>query len=99
MSKPNSTGGGKVVVSRLLAAFIPGFILTNSLGIFFVLALPIDRMASIPWVMAFAFLVYTFIVMWVFHVPSVKRVWAVLLSGIVLTSAANAAMVFMGAPA
>lgn len=96
MGKSKAAGGSKTVIARLLAAFIPGFIFINSLGIFLILALPIDRMQMIPWVMTLAFLFYTFLIMWIFHVPSPKRVWTILLAGIAVTSIGNAAIVLLG---
>lgn len=89
-------GNRGIVISRLLAAFIPGFLLTNSLGILVVLALPFDRMQVIPWVMVLAFLFYSLLIMWVFHVPSAKRAWTMLLAGLAVTSAAIAGILFLG---
>jgi type IV secretory pathway TraG/TraD family ATPase VirD4 len=96
MPSIKSAKNSREVISRLLAAFIAGFILVNTLGITIVLLLPFERSATISWVTVLGFAFYSTLIMWVFHTPSQKKVWLVLALGIVLSSSFVAVMTYIG---
>ena len=73
------------VTSRVVAALIPGFVLTNTFGIFLALALPGGRLDTIAFATVISFIVYCAIVMWIFSVKTLKTVWTGLLGSIVFT--------------
>jgi hypothetical protein len=79
-----------------VAAIIPGFILINSLGILVSLLLPIGRTQAITWATVLAFLAYTVLIMWVFHVKSLRRIWVVLGLWILASVLANAVIILRG---
>jgi hypothetical protein len=85
------------VISRLLAAFIPGFILTNTLGVMFVLLLPVDRLVAISWVSVLAFLFYSALVVWIFYIKSLKTLWSLLIAGIIFSSAISSLLLLLEA--
>lgn len=71
---------------RLFAALIPAFIFTNSLGMMLILLLPGDKVVNLSYVITFAFLFYSVLVMWVFHTPHKRKVFKYLGLGIAITS-------------
>lgn len=76
----------KDVAIRLFATFIPAFILTNTLGIFLTLLLPGEKLTNLSYVITFAFLFYSGLVMWIFHTEKLKSLAIWLTSGIAVTS-------------
>jgi len=75
------------VTSRVLAAAIPGFILTNTSGVFLALVLPGERVDGVAAATLLSFAIYTAIIMWIFSVKRLRTVWIGLLGGIFVTSA------------
>lgn len=89
-----STSARNQVISRLLAAFIMGFIFINTLGVLTVLLLPVERLVAISWVMFFVFLMYAVVIMWVFYETSLKKVWWSLSLGSVLCGLLSAGILY-----
>ena len=75
------------ITSRVFAAAIPGFILTNTSGVFLALVLPGVRTDGVATATLLSFAIYTAIVMWVFSVKRLLTVWIGLLGGILATGA------------
>ncbi len=94
MSSINTTSRNDVI-NRLFAAFIVGFIFTNIVGIALVLLSPFDRVTSISWITVLAFAFYSALIMWVFHTPSLKKIWLVLIGGIISSSAISFTMIYL----
>ena len=78
-------GGDRQITSRVLAALIPGFVLTNTASIFLALLLPGDRFIGVAWATVLSFALYTAIIIWVFSVRRLRTVWVGLLAAIALT--------------
>lgn len=76
----------KDALIRLFAALVPAFIFTNTLGIFLILLFPSAKTEGLSYVLTFAFVFYSALVMWVFHTPYLKTIALVLGLGITLTS-------------
>ena len=74
------------VASRVFAATVPAFVLTNTTGIFLALALPIGQFSSIVTSMVSSFAIYTAIILWIFSVKRLRTVWWAMLGGIVITA-------------
>lgn len=74
------------VGSRVFAAIIPAFILTNTFGIFLALALPVGEFQAIATSMVSSFAIYTCIILWIFAVERLRTVWFGMLGGIALTA-------------
>ncbi len=72
-------------LSRLLAAIVPGYVLTNTSAIFIGNLLPLVKAEAVFIVSMLSFVLYAVIIMWVFSDKSVKRVWLGLLLAITLT--------------
>ncbi|UTW48683.1 hypothetical protein [Bacterioplanoides sp. SCSIO 12839] len=96
MLKTVFTPERNAVIFRVLAALLPAFVLTNSLGILLVLILPFDRLAVISWASVLGFLFYSVLVMWIFHVSSLKRIWGRLMLAILLTSGISVVLILSG---
>ncbi|GHF84143.1 hypothetical protein [Thalassotalea marina] len=75
----------KDALIRLFSALIPAFIFTNTLGIFITLLFPSAKTEGLSYVLTFAFLFYSALVMWIFHTPYIKTIAIVLGLGITLT--------------
>ena len=75
------------VASRVFAATIPAFILTNTASILLSFLWPGAKIDGVAFAMLFSFMIYTAIIMWIFSVKRLRTVWIGLLSGIVLTGA------------
>lgn len=73
------------VTSRVTAAAIPGFVLTNTSGILLSFLLPGEKIDGIAIATLLSFAIYTAIIMWVFSVARLRTVWIGLIGGIVLT--------------
>jgi len=76
-----------LVTSRVLAAILPGFILTNTFSIVVSFIWPAEKQVAVAWATLLAFLFYTIIIMWVFHTKSLVKVWSVLMASITITGA------------
>ncbi|MEL7046635.1 MAG: iron transporter [Pseudomonadota bacterium] len=74
------------ITSRVVAALIPGFVLTNTSGVFLALAMPGDVLHSVATATLLSFVIYCVIVMWVFSVERLKTVWLGMTGAIVATS-------------
>lgn len=95
MGKTQANHTGWAITSRVTAALIPAFILTNTLSIAISFVLPFDKIYSVLWVVLFSFVTYLCIVLWAFHVQSLKKLWLYLFLAIVVTSAISAGFVYM----
>ena len=77
------------VVGRIFAATLPAYVLTNSAMIFIGFLLPMSKFDSVYTVSLAGFAFYTAIIMWIFHVESMKKLWLSLLFAITFTSIAS----------
>ena len=75
------------IASRVFAATIPGFILTNTSGVLLSFLLPGDRISGVATATLLSFAVYAAIVMWIFSVKRLRTVWTGLMLGILATGA------------
>ena len=73
------------VASRVLAAAIPAFLLTNTTGILLSLALPGEQISGIAMATLVSYAIYTAIIMWIFSVKRLRTVWVGLASALLLT--------------
>ena len=77
------------VASRVFAATIPAFILTNTTGVMLTFLVPGEKFASIAFSIVLAFAIWTALVVWIFSVKRLSTVWYTLLAGIVVTGLAS----------
>ena len=75
------------VASRVFAAAIPGFVLTNTTGILLSFLLPGDKLDGIATATLLSYAIYTAIILWVFSVQRLRTVWIGLLSALAVTGA------------
>ena len=75
------------IASRVFAAAVPGFVLTNTSGVLLSFLLPGDRINGVATATLLSFAIYTAIVMWTFSVKRLRTVWIGLMLGIVVTGA------------
>ncbi|MEM1403040.1 MAG: hypothetical protein AAGG55_06905 [Pseudomonadota bacterium] len=73
------------ITSRVFAALIPAFLLTNTFGVFLVLLLPGDRLGAIAFSTLVSFIIYCCVIMWIFSVERLRTVWLGLLAGLIIT--------------
>ncbi|PEQ13567.1 iron transporter [Novosphingobium sp. PC22D] len=69
------------VASRVAAALLGGYALTSAATVLLALLWPIPRAQGVFAASMLGFTIYTIVVLWAFHCPSVKRVWIVMLVG------------------
>ncbi len=84
-AKPPRPGGWHIA-SRVLAALIPGFVLTNTAGTFFALLMPGEKALGVVWLTVLSYALYTAIIMWVFAVRRLRTVWLGLTGAIAFTA-------------
>ena len=77
------------VASRVFAAVIPAFVLTNTTGVMLTFLVPGDKFASIAVSIVSAFAVWTALVIWIFSVKRLSTIWYTMLAGITVTSLAS----------
>ena len=77
------------VASRVFAAVIPAFVLTNTASIFLGLLIPGDKFSGVATATLLSYAIYTALIMWIFSVERLRTVWIVLLSGILATGAGS----------
>ena len=75
------------IASRVLAAAVPGFVLTNTSSVLLSFLLPGDKISGVAAATLLSFAIYTAIVMWVFSVRRLRTVWIGLILGILATGA------------
>ncbi|MEM8996879.1 MAG: DUF3649 domain-containing protein [Acidobacteriota bacterium] len=73
------------VASRVIAAAIPGFLLTNTAAIFLTFLLPGDKLTAVATATVLSFLLYTAIILWIFSARRLRTVWLGLLAALVVT--------------
>lgn len=76
------------IAGRVLVATFLGYLLANSLGLFLVFALPMDRLTGVAFGTILSFLVWGGVVMWVFAAKRLRSVTLSLAAAISLTGAA-----------
>ncbi|MEM9209149.1 MAG: hypothetical protein AAGA61_07875 [Pseudomonadota bacterium] len=76
------------VASRVFAATLPAYVLTNTTGVFLALLFPGDRAASIISAALVSFAIYTTIIIWIFSVRRLRTVWLGLLGSAIATGGA-----------
>ena len=75
------------VASRVFAATLFGFILTNTSGVLLASLLPMTKSEAVTTATLLSFLVYAAIILWIFSVSSLRTMWLGLVLAIVVTSA------------
>ncbi len=63
------------VPSRIAAAVLGGYALTNSAAILLAALLPGGRAEAVAWAMMSSFLIYAAAIVWVFSARSASRAW------------------------
>ena len=76
------------ITARLLVATLLGYLLANSLGLFLVLALPMDRLTGVAFGTVLSFPIWGAVIMWVFAAERLRTVTLSLAAAISLTGAA-----------
>lgn len=74
------------IVARIFAAIILGYILANTASVFLGFILPMTKVSAVLTALLLGFALYTCIVMWIFHVNSMKKMWWSLAIAIVVTA-------------
>ena len=69
------------VASRAGAAALGGYALASAATIVLALLWPMPRVQAVMAASMLSFAFYAIVVLWAFHCPSLKRVWAILLTG------------------
>ena len=73
------------VASRVFAAVVPAYVLTNTTAVFLALLFPGDRVSPILSATVASFAIYTTIILWIFAVKRLRTVWWGMLIGLVVT--------------
>ena len=76
------------VAARVLVATFLGYLLANSLGLFLVFALPMDRLTGVAFGTVLSFAIWGAVIMWVFAAKRLRTVTLSLVAAISLTGAA-----------
>ena len=76
------------IAARVLVATFLGYLLANSLGLFLVFALPMDRLTGVAFGTVLSFPIWGAVVMWVFAAKRLRTVTLSLVAAISLTGAA-----------
>ncbi|MYN64754.1 MAG: DUF3649 domain-containing protein [Acidobacteria bacterium] len=76
------------VAARVLVATFLGYLLSNSLGLFLVFALPMDRLTGVAFGTVLSFVIWGAVIMWVFGAKRLRTVTLSLAAAISLTGAA-----------
>ncbi|MEM7501591.1 MAG: hypothetical protein AAF417_06085 [Pseudomonadota bacterium] len=75
------------VASRVFAAVVPAFVLTNTTSVLLGFLLPGGKFTGVATATLLSYALYTAIIMWIFSVKRLRTVWTTLMVGIVLTGA------------
>ena len=76
------------IAGRVLVGTLLGYVLANTLGLFLVFALPMDRLSGVAFGTVLSFLIWGAVIMWVFSTKRLRTVTLSLLAAISLTGAA-----------
>lgn len=87
------------VASRVFAATIPGFVITNAAAILLSFLLPGDKISGVANGMIMSWAIWTAIIIWIFSVRRLRTVWLGLLAMAVVSCGGVALAIFMGAAA
>ena len=77
------------VASRVFAALIPGFVLTNTTGILLTFLLPGDKISAVATATLLSYALYGGVILWIFSVERLRTVWIGLLAAIAGTGAGS----------
>ncbi|MEM6641272.1 MAG: hypothetical protein AAF610_15395 [Pseudomonadota bacterium] len=97
MARRRATPGGWHITSRVVAALIPGYLLTNTASIALGMLYPGSKLSGVAAVSVASFALWTAIVCWVFAVERLRTVWLGLLGAIALTAIAPVYLFLTGA--
>ncbi|MEM1176966.1 MAG: hypothetical protein AAGM22_01375 [Acidobacteriota bacterium] len=90
MVKKTSRSGRWHVASRVIAALIPGFLVTNTTGILLSFLIPgVDKLTAIATATVLSYVIYTAIILWIFSVERLRTVWLGLLGALAVTGAGS----------
>ncbi|MCV6604813.1 MAG: DUF3649 domain-containing protein [Porticoccaceae bacterium] len=64
------------LINRIMAASLGGYLLTNTLSVFIAFVLPVPRAQAVAIMMLASFALYAAVIIRVFAVHSLRRVWA-----------------------
>ncbi|MGX9462696.1 hypothetical protein ACWXWU_15905 [Shewanella sp. A14] len=82
------------LISRIMAAIIGGYILTNLLAILLSYLLPMPQSERVLTAMLVSFVIYTAVILWVFTTKTATKAWI----GIAIPSLISAACALMLMP-
>ncbi|MEM1110304.1 MAG: iron transporter [Pseudomonadota bacterium] len=80
------------ITGRTLLAIVPGYLLSNSLALFLVFALPMDRLHGVILGTLLTFVFWAAIIMWVFSIDRLKTAALGILVATVLSGGAAYAL-------
>ncbi|MEO0367265.1 MAG: hypothetical protein AAF197_00610 [Pseudomonadota bacterium] len=63
------------VASRVFAATIPAYLLTNTIGVLLTFVLVTEKTTGVALATIMSFAIYTAIIIWIFSVDKLKTVW------------------------
>lgn len=84
-------------ISRILAAVLGGYLLTNAASVLIAFLLPMPRAHAVATMLLMSFVTLSAVVIWVYATASLKKVWGVLLVGIAVSVAGSATFHLLGA--
>ena len=67
--------GAREVVARVFAAVILGYVLANTTSILVGFLLPLPKVDSVLSASLLSFAIYTAVIMWVFAVKTLRKMW------------------------
>lgn len=85
------------VISRILAASLGGYVLTNTAAVLIAFLLPMPKVQSVATMMLGSFALFSAIVIWVYATASLRRVWLIMGPAIVISLLIIIAMHMTGA--
>ncbi|MEM9595562.1 MAG: iron transporter [Acidobacteriota bacterium] len=74
------------VASRVLAAAVPGFVLTNTASILLSFLLPGDKVSAVATATVLSYALYGAVILWIFSVERLRTIWLGLLLAIAVTA-------------
>lgn len=75
------------VTSRVFAAAIVGYVLTSALTVLMALIWPLPRAQAVTASTLLSFTIYLFVILWIFSVRSLTRMWIALITVTTMVSA------------
>lgn len=77
------------ISGRIIAAILLGYLFANTASVFIGLILPMGKPSAVLTAALSSFALYTGIIMWIFHVKTLKKMWWGLILGMTATATAG----------